>query len=466
MTSFPNLEALFVLPMAPLKAAMAVFDKHADRTDGRGIVLVVDPAGRLLGVLTDGDVRRALLAGRSIDDPVSLVMSKDPTVAAADASPHQLLRLFDRRVRHLPLVDRDRRVVDLMLYSQFQVAPQQGPVAVRAKAPLRISFAGGGMDFTEHFGRAPCAVISATIDRYCHGTLVKRRDRSVILRSKDYGQVVEAASFEGLAYDGEIDLLKAVVRLMKPDFGFELTTWSDAPPGSGLGASAVMAVVVIGLLNELAENRMNEYEISDLAYQAERIELGIPGGWQDQYAAVFGGLNYIEFTQREVIVHPLALRERVVNELEESLLLCFTGQTRDSGAVHYTREPREAADVEALRARNQQLVTDIKNALVQGRLQAFATLLDEAWQAKKRSGAVSNDRIEQLLEVARGAGVIGGKLLGAGQGGYLLLYTPPTRRLEVEQALESEGARPLPFNFDFRGLRVWRVSEEKAPDSQ
>jgi D-glycero-alpha-D-manno-heptose-7-phosphate kinase len=445
---------------------MAVFNEHAVRTDGSGIALVVDADQRLLGVLTDGDVRRALLGGRSLDDPIALVMSRAPTVADVDASPHELLRLFDRHIRHLPLVDRDNRVVDLVLYGQFQIAPSQRPVAIRCKAPLRISFAGGGMDFTEHFERGPCAVISATIDRYCHGTLVKRRDRRIILRSHDYDRIVEVASIGGLSYDGQLDLLKAVVRLMKPDFGFELTTWSDAPPGSGLGASAVLAVVVIGLLNELAEHRMNEYEISDLAYQAERIELGIPGGWQDQYAAAFGGLNYIEFTQREVIVHPLALRDRVVNELEESLLLCFSGQTRTSGAVHRQNGSLAPAEVERLRAVSGRLVVDIKNALVQGRLHAFATLLDEAWQAKKSLGEVTNERVEHLFRVARDAGMVGGKLLGAGQGGYLLLYCPPPRRSQVARALEAEGALALPFNFDFRGLRVWRTPTEGSPGGQ
>lgn len=463
MSGFPNLEALFVSPDAPLRMAMAVFDRHAERSGGSGFALVVNGDRTLLGVVTDGDVRRALLAGLTTEEPVARAMCATPVTAPVAASPHQMLRLFDKRIKHLPLVDSEGRVVDLLLYSAFSAAaPSAGTVVVRGKAPLRVSFAGGGTDFTHHFERGPCAVVSATITQYCHGMLVKRADRRVMIRSEDYGQEVEAESWDRLTYDGKLDLLKAVIRLCRPEHGVELTTWSDAPPGSGLGSSAAMAVVAIGLINELAEDRKNEYQVSDLAYQAERVELGIPGGWQDQYAAAFGGFNFIEFTDREVLVHPLALRDRVVNELEESLLLCFSGQTRDSGGAHEQRRQLTPAQADELRQRSLELATAVRNALVQGRLSEFGRLLDAAWRSKKATGDVTNDHIDALYDAAMQEGAVGGKLLGAGQGGHLLFYSPPHKRGRIARELERMGGRFVPLTFDSRGMRTWRLLGEET----
>lgn len=456
---FPELEKLFISPSDTLRLAMDRIQENAVRTDGRGTVLVVDECRKLLGILTDGDIRRALLGGLSLDDVVTKAMTNAPLSATAATTRHQLLRLFDQGVRHIPIVDQEGRVTDFLLYSQFGVAPRNGPVVIRAKAPLRLSFAGGGSDFSEHFEQHGGAVISVTIDRYCHGILVKRADQKIVLNSYDYGYCLEYENLKALTYDGRLDLIKAAIRVLKPSFGFELHTYSDVPPGSGLGASSVIAVVVIGLFNELSEDRMDEHQISEVAYQVERIELGVVGGWQDQYAATFGGLNFIEFSDKDVTVHPLRLKERVVNELENNLLLCFTGLTRESGVVHTTRQEDglDAGRVKALRHQTSELALKTKNALLRGDLERFGRLLDEAWQLKRQFGSsVTNHGIDGLYDTAMKAGALGGKLLGAGLGGYLLFYCPGITRHKVQKALESSGAETMSFNFDFRGLRVWQ----------
>lgn len=457
--SFPDLESLFVKPADTLRVAMDRIQANAIRTDGRGTVLVVNESRRLLGVLTDGDIRRGLLKGLTLDDAVSKAMSCNPVTARLGATRHQLLRLFDRGVRHLPIVDEEGHVLDLLLYSQLVVTPRNGPVVVRAKVPLRISFAGGGSDFAEHFEQHGGAVVSVTIDRYCHGILVKRDDKKIVLHSYDYDSRVEADDISELQYDGKLDLMKAVVRVLKPAYGFELYTYSDVPPGSGLGASAVMSVAVIGLFNELGETRMDEYQISDLAYQVERIELGITGGWQDQYAASFGGFNFIEFGDKDIIVHPLRLKERVINELESNLLLCFTGTTRNSGDVHVLNRSGTNAisdDVMEAKHRVSQVALQIKNALMRGSLDHFGRLLDQAWRLKRQFGpAITNRRVEEIYEGALRAGALGGKLLGAGYGGHFLFYCPGMKRHIVRECLERMGCQTLNFNFDLRGTRVW-----------
>lgn len=461
--SFPDLESLFVKPTDTLRVAMDRIQTNAIRTDGRGTVLVVSESRRLLGVLTDGDIRRALLRGVTLEDAVSKAMSSSPITATRGATRHQLLRLFDRGIRHLPIVDDDGHVLDLLLYSQLVMTPRTGPVVVRAKVPLRISFAGGGSDFAEHFEQHGGAVVSVTIDRYCHGILIKRNDKKIILHSYDYGLRVEADDPSELRYDGQLDLLKAVVKVLKPSYGFELYTYSDVLPGSGLGASAVMSVAVIGLFNELGENRMDEYQISDLAYQVERIELGIIGGWQDQYAASFGGFNFIEFGDKDIVVHPLRLKERVIDELESNLLLCFTGTTRNSGDVHVLNHSEADSTVDIMDARYQtsQVALRIKNALMRGSLDQFGRLLDEAWRLKRQFGpSITNSQIDTLYEAALGAGALGGKLLGAGCGGHILFYCPGLKRQAVREALERMGCQTMHFNFDFRGVRVWHSTLE------
>lgn len=461
---FPDLDSLCVGPNDPLRTAMDRLQANAIRTDGRGTVLVVDEARRLVGVLTDGDVRRALLKGMTLEDPTAKAMSSCPITAKPDATRHQLLRLFDRGIRHIPIVDGEGRILDLLLYSQLMLPPRNGPVVVRAKVPLRISFAGGGSDFAEHFEQHGGAVVSVTIDRYCHGLLVKREDQRVVLHSYDYGERIDVEDLSRLRYDGKLDLIKAAAKVLRPPYGFELYTYSDVPPGSGLGASAVMSVAVISLFNELSDNRMDEYQISDLAYQVERIELGIAGGWQDQYAASFGGFNYIEFGDKDILVHPLRLKERVIDELESNLLLCFTGMTRSSGDVHAANHGASGDPHRLEEARHQagQLALRTKNALMRGNLEQFGQLLDEAWRLKRQYGPrITTPRVDEFYARALAAGALGGKLLGAGAGGHLLVYCPGLKRQAVKEALEAMGGRTVNFNFDFRGARVWRSTAEE-----
>jgi len=456
---FEHLDEVLIPPDSTVEQAMQHIDQTAHRTDGVGVVFVVDTDRSLLGVLTDGDIRRSLLAGANLETRVSEVMNPSPTVAPIGASPHLLLRLFDNRLKQIPVVDEDGSVVDLLLYSRFSVVPSGTPLLIRAKAPVRLSFAGGGTDLTRHFGNGGGAVVSATIDRYCQATLLRRNDRRITIRSLDLDQYVELDSLDEVQYDGTLDLIKAAIRVVRPQFGFDLTTESDVPPGTGLGGSSSMAVAVVSVLYRLVEGELEEYRIADLAYQAERVELGILGGWQDQYAAAFGGFNFMEFTPGNVLVHPLRISDRVRLELESNLLICFTGRTRDSGELHTADQgSRLETDRSAeLHHRMLELAQETRDALLTGQMLRFGHLLNEAWETKKRYGGhITNDRVDDLHAVARANGAIGGKLLGAGGGGYLLFYCDPLQRHRTIEALAAEGAENIGFQFDERGVRVWR----------
>ena len=336
-------------------------------------------------------------------------------------------------------------------------------MVIRSKAPLRISFAGGGTDVSPYVEERGGVVLSATIDKYAYGALQLRDDRSITVQSLDYGIVAKYDVDGELPYDGHLDLVKAVLRNMnngnKQGLGFFL--YSDAPPGSGLGSSSTMVVALIGLLKHWHHLPLTQYDMAELAYYIERKDLKIQGGMQDQYAAVFGGFNFMEFSRSGVIVNPLRIEPEVINELECNLLLCYTGRTRLSANIITTQVAAyERRDAEVLDAMDElkRITIALKNALLQGRLDDFGSLLHEAWMNKKKlARQITNPVIDELYEAARREGALGGKILGAGGGGYLLVYCPFERRHLIAEALEKLGGQVVPFTFDYHGLQTWEV---------
>ena len=333
---------------------------------------------------------------------------------------------------------------------------------IRARAPLRISFAGGGTDVPPFPTIEGGCVLSATIDRYAHGSLIPRTDRMVSIESVDFKTTAEMKLDNEILCDGSLDLIKAAVRRFGNvgTDGYDLVLRSSAPPGSGLGSSSTMMVALTGLLAQHYGVAMSAYQVAELAWTIEREDLGIAGGMQDLYAATFGGFNFIEFSDR-VIVNPLRIRDETVLELELSLLLCFTGVTRDSARVieDQTQRAMTGADdtLAGLRAQKA-LAVAMKAALLTGELNEFGELLGEAWTQKKRlSPFITNDRIDELYELAISKGALGGKITGAGGGGYILLFCDFSKKHRVIEALEFADAVVTEFAFDSRGLTTWQA---------
>jgi len=337
---------------------------------------------------------------------------------------------------------------------------------IRSKAPLRISFAGGGTDVPPYPQHRGGVVLSATINKYAYGTLIPANDGTLTVQSLDYDVVAKYHSDADLIYDGKLDLVKAAVRRMlnnEQERGIRLFLHSDAPPGSGLGSSSAVVVALIGLFKHWLRRPMTDYEIADLAYQIERVDLGIKGGLQDQYAAAFGGFNFIEFIGDTVIVNPLRVDPAHINELEYNLLLCYTGSTRLSARIldrqiqsYVEQRPDVMEALDALK----QITFDMKCALLQGRLRDFGALLHDEWQCKQRLDAhISNEQINELYETARRYGALGGKITGAGGGGYLLFYCQFDRKHAVAEKLEQMGGQVVEFGFEPRGLQTWQVNQ-------
>lgn len=336
---------------------------------------------------------------------------------------------------------------------------------IRAKAPLRISFAGGGTDVPPYPEREGGCVLNATIDNFAWGSLRPRTDDKIEIESADLGISLKYTIDSEMAFDGQLDLAKAAILRLgaKNSHGFDVFLHTDAPPGSGLGSSSALVVGLVGLVKEFTNLPLTEYEIAHLAYVIERQDLGIQGGLQDQYASSFGGFNFIEFEKDRVIVNPLRISREVVNELEHNLLLCYTGTTRRSDHIIEDQTQRfqanEGKTVSALR-QQKQLALDMKNALLQRRLTDFGDLLHSAWQSKKNlSPKISNSAIDEIYEEARKHGALGGKMTGAGGGGYMLFYCLFEKKHKVVEALRKLGVVATEFGFDHHGLQTWRVHE-------
>lgn len=337
----------------------------------------------------------------------------------------------------------------------------------RARAPLRISFAGGGTDVSPYADERGGLVLNATIDKYAYATLRETKNNSITIQSLDYQSIAKFDLDQPMVYDGQLDLVKAAIRRLTgqekvlPSRGFELLLHTDAPPGSGLGSSSTLVVAIIGVFSKWLKLPLTSYEIASLAYQIERLDLGIKGGRQDQYAAVFGGVNWIEFHGDRVIVTPLRITDTILNELQYSLMLFYTGGTRLSahiidkqteGYIHKREDVVEAMD------EVKRLAVETKNALLKGDLGSFGGLLHQSWENKKKmADAITNDRIDLIYQEARRLGALGGKISGAGGGGYMFLYCPFNSQTEIAERLEELGALQVSFTFDSMGMQSWEI---------
>jgi len=333
---------------------------------------------------------------------------------------------------------------------------------IRSKAPLRISFGGGGTDVSPYPEEKGGVTLSTTIDKYAYCTLATRSDDLINVQSLDYDLIASYHTDEDFQYGGKLDLVKAAIKVMKIKDGLDLFMHSDAPPGCGLGTSSTMVVALVGALRRWLKLPLTNYDIAELAYHIEREELGMKGGRQDQYAASFGGFNFIEFLGDKTIVNPLRIGREVLNELEYRLMLCYTGKTRLSAGIiddQVSSYRRKKEDVVHALDETKELAVAMKNALLLSQVDEFGSLLHQAWCSKKRfSTKLRNPQIDELYDVARQNGALGGKLLGAGGGGYLLLLCEFDKRHIVAEKLERLGGKVVSFSFDFYGLQTWEVN--------
>ena len=337
----------------------------------------------------------------------------------------------------------------------------------RAKAPLRIGLAGGGTDVSPYCDLYGGAILNATISLYAFATLEPLDEPRIILEAKDRGEHVSYLLGAALPIDDQLDLASGVYNRLVRQYGvmpsgFRLTTFVDAPAGSGLGTSSTLVVAIIGAFAEWLRLPLGEYDVAHLAYEIEREELHMAGGRQDQYAATFGGVNYMEFYEGgRVIVNPLRIKPDYLHELENNLILYFTATSRRSADIIEVQSKnvtdKNVRSIEAMHQLKEQ-ARMMKEALLRGKVHDIGAILDYGFRFKKQMAAgISTERMDGIYEAALAAGATGGKITGAGGGGFMMFYCPDNTRYAVQDALKIFGGELRDYQFTERGLFTWTI---------
>lgn len=337
----------------------------------------------------------------------------------------------------------------------------------RSKAPLRLGLAGGGTDVSPYCDLYGGAILNATISLYAYATIEPIEENGIIISAIDRREEQRFDWTNELPLDGKLDLLKGVYNRIQKDHGlpmtnFRLSTYVDAPPGSGLGTSSTLVVAVIGAFTEMLRLPLGEYDMAHYAFEIERNDLKLAGGRQDQYAATFGGVNFMEFYgEDKVIVNPLRIKQQTLFELENNLLLYYTSTSRESAKIieQQSRNVMEKSQksIEAMHHLKEQAQM-MKEALLKGRLHEIGEILDYGFQQKRNMAeGISTSLLEDIYETAMKAGATGGKISGAGGGGFMIFYCPGNTKYKVMRDLEKFGGEPKTYQFVEHGLVTWTV---------
>ena len=339
---------------------------------------------------------------------------------------------------------------------------------VRARAPLRLGLAGGGTDVSPYADLHGGYVLNAAIDRYAYAVIRLLDKPELRFEATDRQEQDTCAPAATLPLNGRLDLHKAVYNHMVQDFNggksiaLQLSTFCDAPVGSGLGSSSTLVVSMVKAFVELLNLPLDDYDIAKVAFKIERQDCGLQGGRQDQYSAAFGGFNFMEFYAEErAIINPLRIKNWIICELEASLVLCFTGVSRESARIIADQSSNVKAGatdaLEAMHGLKREAVA-MKEFLLRGDFNGVVDSMRQGWDNKKRSAkTVSNPHIDHVYESACRAGALAGKVSGAGGGGFMWFFTPTERRMDVIRALTECGGQVSNCHFTKSGAQAWRI---------
>lgn len=339
---------------------------------------------------------------------------------------------------------------------------------IRARAPLRLGFAGGGTDVSPYCDIYGGSILNATISMYAYASIEPGDDNKIVFCSVDRNIKLEFEKTSFLEINGELDLLKGIYNRIVKQFNnsnplsFTLTTYVDAPPGSGLGSSSTLVVATISAFAEWLSLPLGDYEIAHLAYEIERIDLAMAGGKQDQYAATFGGFNFMEFYSNDkVIVNPLRIKPETINELQFNILLYYTGTSRLSSKIIENQvisvKNKKEKSIEAMHKVKEQAIL-MKEAILKNKLNEIGEILDYGWQYKKQMAeGITNPVIDEIYEATKKAGATGGKISGAGGGGFMMIFCPANSRYNVIEVLKKFGGEIRRYNFTKNGVESWKI---------
>jgi D-glycero-alpha-D-manno-heptose-7-phosphate kinase len=341
---------------------------------------------------------------------------------------------------------------------------------IRSKAPLRLGLAGGGTDVSPYCDEYGGAVLNVTIDMYAYCTIEPTDNNKIAFIAPDRNEIFECESKSKIEIDDQLILHKGIYNRIVKDYNngnplsFRMTTYSDAPAGSGLGSSSTMVVTIIKAYMEWLNLPLGEYDMAHLAYEIERVDLNLTGGKQDQFAATFGGFNFMEFYKdNRVIVNPLRIKNWIKNEVENSLVLYYTGTSRESATIIEDQiKNTKSKVVKSLEGMHElkYYATEMKNAILKGEFEEFAVCLRKGWESKKKmSLAISNPLIEERYNYIIDNGGKAAKVSGAGGGGFMMVICDPKERYGLVEKLKKTDGKVMCVQFTEKGAQAWTLYE-------
>tara|TARA_B110000008_G_C16972808_1_gene564646 strand:+ start:2309 stop:3697 length:1389 start_codon:yes stop_codon:yes gene_type:complete len=428
--------------------------------NNRPIIFVVDDKNKCIGTVTDGDIRRFIEKNSNLDTPIYNIARKDFVYVYFDDPENKIIRAFEkltsRRGKYLaiPVLKKNHLIQGILDYEDYISSFFVKKKIIRARIPARVSFSGGGTDFSNIFSGNESEVLSSTINKFSTISLLLRSDNKVNIINRPMKSITRINNFNQIE-NTRGNLTLECLRLIKPKFGFDLEILSDFDAGTGLGGSSSIAVAVLAVFNEIeTNNKMDLNSICNLAYQAERINLGIRGGWQDFFSTAYGGFNWIELDNEDITVNPLRIQEETLNELEHNLILFKIGKSRSSSLIQKKSTKKNYLKSDLMKIRS--ISKEMKQCLLRGKVKKFGDLLDISWTFKKKIFPhSSNSKIDKIYDVIKKNGALGGKILGAGQSGYLLVYSSPIYQEKIKNKLKRLGAKFEKLRFVNSGLRIW-----------
>tara|TARA_A100001015_G_scaffold320157_1_gene445549 strand:+ start:180 stop:1583 length:1404 start_codon:yes stop_codon:yes gene_type:complete len=444
-----------------------VFNKTAPYTDSKGFGVVVNNSNKCIGVITDGDIRRVL--NKKKQDIVKKVYNNKFSFAKKTQSKTAILQIFEKLIKEknyhlsLPVLDNNKKVFDIINYNNF-LLEERHPKCIRVKIPARVSFVGGGTDFSEYLNKNKSYILSAAIQKFLTVSLYPRKDEKITINNYSNNKSFNFKNFNLLKNYKKNDLIINLLKNKNLNTGFDLEIFSDFEPQTGLGGSSILSLAILKSLSLLKNNEeVDDYSLINEAYKIERLDSKIKGGWQDYLSSIYGGFNWIDLYQSNFFINRLRVDKKTELELENNLLLIKFGKRKSSSLIQakkllsYKKNPK-SKKIYFNKMRN--LSIHMKNFLINGDLDKFGESMDRSWFLKKQLNSnSSNKKLDKFYNIAKKNGVLGGKILGAGQSGYLLIYVNSiyqskliAKLKKVNSSIKIERA-----SFSSDGLKYWKM---------
>jgi D-glycero-alpha-D-manno-heptose-7-phosphate kinase len=425
------------------------------KSNGYGILFIMDYNNTVIGSVSDGDIRTQIIKSNNLDLPISICVNKNFHFINSGEDREKILKLYDKNIRIVPVLDRSKKIIQIIDLKKINISLSKKDKIIKTRSPLRISLAGGGTDFAEYFYDNSGLSISLAIEKYVYAVLKIRDDSEIVIESNQQRQKIIYKNIKDIKYDGKLDIIKAPIKLLKPDFGFEIYVETSLESKSGLGGSSAITAAVLGAINYFQSYKLNRYEISEHSIQAERVELNIPGGWQDQYSSVFGGCNIIEFNKKNNLVYNVNLNKNILSELEQRIFICNTGLSHKGSFIQKNNKISNKLFYNFV-SKNKLIAEKIKTLILKGDLDKLGEVIQEGWELKKKvSKYMLNNKINSLEKKLLNSGASGCRLLGSGGGGYMLFYVNTNQRPNFLRSLKSFKIDYFSPKFDNDGLYVW-----------